>query len=126
MLHSLTFATRPLPVLHPLDLNWAGLRPLLVSHDLARSRTISHHLASSRTISKVRGFGLLHARVSTAPPPLYYTPLPSQAGLWALPTHNHIVGNRFANSFNGMFFQAAHSPTSLHLPRPPCTSPHLR
>ena len=25
----------------------------------------------------------------------------NQAGLWALPSRNHILGNRFANSFNG-------------------------
>ena len=30
----------------------------------------------------------------------------NQAGLWALPTNNHIIGNRFANSFNGLFIQA--------------------
>ena len=30
----------------------------------------------------------------------------NQAGMWALPTRNHAVGNRFANSFNGMFYQA--------------------
>ena len=30
----------------------------------------------------------------------------NQAGMWALPTRNHVVGNRFSNSFNGMFFQA--------------------
>ena len=30
----------------------------------------------------------------------------NQAGLWALPTNNHIIGNRFANSFNGLFFQS--------------------
>lgn len=33
----------------------------------------------------------------------------NQAGLWALPFHNHIVGNRFANSFNGLFVQSAFS-----------------
>ena len=30
----------------------------------------------------------------------------NQAGLWSLPSINHVVGNRFANHFNGMFFMA--------------------
>ena len=30
----------------------------------------------------------------------------NQAGLWALPARNHYVGNRFANSFNGLFVQS--------------------
>ena len=30
----------------------------------------------------------------------------NQAGLWALPATNHIIGNRFANSFNGLFIQS--------------------
>ena len=30
----------------------------------------------------------------------------NQAGLWSLPAANHIVGNRFANSFNGIFIQS--------------------
>ena len=30
----------------------------------------------------------------------------NQAGLWALPAPNHYVGNRFSNSFNGLFIQS--------------------
>ena len=30
----------------------------------------------------------------------------NQAGLWALGFVNHVIGNRFANHFNGMFYQA--------------------
>lgn len=30
----------------------------------------------------------------------------NQAGLWALPANNHFVGNRFSNSFNGLFIDA--------------------
>ena len=30
----------------------------------------------------------------------------NQAGLWALPAGNHIIGNRFSNSFNGLFLQS--------------------
>ena len=36
----------------------------------------------------------------------------NHAGMWALPPTNHYVGNRFANSFNGLFIQVR-SPASF-------------
>ena len=35
----------------------------------------------------------------------------NQAGLWALSATNHFVGNRFANSFNGLFIQSNFAPS---------------
>ena len=29
----------------------------------------------------------------------------NQAGLWALSSINHVIGNRFSNSFNGMMYE---------------------
>ena len=45
----------------------------------------------------------------------------NQAGLWAIPAANHYLGNRFANSFNGLFVQARISRASPLLPWPSLT-----